>query len=228
MSLKTIGWPELEMADGVVCKLDFQYGCVKKLSVATEVECMNIERKSHGGSAQWLNILAGVSGGVFFLTGIYWVDFFLDRLYDQKVLQPAFLVHAGTFLQYVLVLAYLGLVVFLFARRSRPQAVGYSLGAGVILVLAVVVISAFKTIIANALLVPIIGAGGGPETINKVAVMITAVTGLITAVSGFYGQVLSHRKAMAEIELERLRLELEREKLQKGNGRRNSPKGGGT
>lgn len=179
---------------------------------------MNTEGNSRSGSVRWLNVLALVSGAVFLLTSIYWLDFFMDRLYERSVLKPAFLFQAGTFFQYTLALAFLALVTFLFFRRSTPQALGLSLVAGVLLVLAVVLISALKMVIANVLLVPIIGAGGGPETVNKVTLVITALSGLITAISGFYGQVLSHRRAMAEIELERLKLELEREKLKKGRG----------
>lgn len=49
---------------------------------------------------------------------------------------------------------------------------------------------------------------------NNWILVITTITGLVSAVSGAYSQVTSRKKAMAEIELEKQKLALEREKLE--------------
>jgi hypothetical protein len=50
---------------------------------------------------------------------------------------------------------------------------------------------------------------GGEAQPTNVVVVITAVTGLVTAISGLYGQILAGRKMKLDYDLAKRRLEME-------------------
>jgi hypothetical protein len=60
------------------------------------------------------------------------------------------------------------------------------------------------------------------EGANSLLLYITAISGLFTAVTGFYSQVITAKKVKAELELQKMKMEFEykQEKTQ-AKGRRN-------
>lgn len=57
---------------------------------------------------------------------------------------------------------------------------------------------------------------GGGSVLDTWTTYITALSGLVAAVSAFYNQIIAGRKALAEVQVEKLRLQVEQEKAKSG------------
>lgn len=64
----------------------------------------------------------------------------------------------------------------------------------------------------------------GNDTTDIYIIYITALSGLITAISGFYSQVINARKIKAELELQKMKLEIEQKQKRTKTKERLKPK----
>ncbi|HLF88154.1 MAG TPA: hypothetical protein VI451_04360 [Anaerolineales bacterium] len=63
-----------------------------------------------------------------------------------------------------------------------------------------------------------------PSVFDRLTVYVTALSGLLAALTGFYNQILAGRKALAEAEVETLRLQVEQEKARAKSAKRKTAK----
>jgi hypothetical protein len=188
---------------------------------------MNANHELLQGWPRWLRIVFLAFGYIFLfflisqlsratLSIIQWnypangsVAFYVVNFFHSILISPWTL----TLFEYLAVLIIIRVILFTLNqgkdRRTITLAILYGLTA-LFLVIFVAVLeskyqSAFDRLEQAQVSAPLIPA---PQADNNLLIYITAITGLITAASGFYGQVLSARKLRMELELQRLQMEM--------------------
>jgi hypothetical protein len=189
---------------------------------------MNVNHELLQGWPKWLRIVFLAFGFIFLfflisqssratLSIIQWnnypangsVAFYVVNFFRSLFISPWTL----TLFEYLAVLIIIRAILFTLNqgkdRRSITLAILYGLIALFLVIFVAVLESKYQFAFdrleqaqASAPLIP------APQADNNLLVYITAITGLITAASGFYGQVLSARKLRMELELQRLQMEM--------------------
>ena len=167
----------------------------------------------------WLKILFSVSGTILFLTSIFWANLLVRRLQLDDAFRPAFLADFATVFQVAAIILFSVSASLIFWQRRNGQVFVLEAVYGAFTLLSVFLLEIFKVHI-NPITPPVMGLTDGT---NNLVVYISAISGLIAAISGLYGQVMAGKKTLAEIELEKQKLAFEREKLQRETAKTSGP-----
>jgi hypothetical protein len=175
-------------------------------------------------TAKWFKWIFAISVYIFFIAAIplsYYIankflNFFTTDFYN---LAQTPMISAAGVLRYAIIILFLVIATLTFARNPDRKMVALIIIQGMVTLVGIFIISVYQR--QNTIVFfPTSGGDAGVNTIDKLTVYITTISGFLAALSGLYNQITSGKKAIAEIQLEKLRLQLEQEKAKGKSGKR--------
>jgi hypothetical protein len=139
---------------------------------------------------KWVRTVFSIFGILFIFAAIRFVAGLLSEQYTGYGLgnDATGLRNFVIVLEFLLVLLVLQLIVLTLRQGRNGRTIALSIFYGLVLILSVIVFEVRFVLYS----IPLTG-GGGPDP-NSFTLNIAAITGLITAISALYGQILSGRK----------------------------------
>lgn len=177
-------------------------------------------------TAKWLKWIFAISVYIFFVTAIplsYYIankflNFFISDFYNLE--QTPMISVAGV-LRYAIIILFLVIATLTFGRNPDRKMVALIIIQGMATLVGIFFISVYQR--QNTIVYSLTSGGdAGVNPIDKLTVYISALSGLIAAVSALYNQITAGRKALAEVQVEKLRLQVEQEKAKARTGTRKS------
>lgn len=178
---------------------------------------MNVDQ-----TTKWLKVTFFVSISVFFLASVKALDSniaaygFLRILTDSPNLYQ--IINA---VQYLNIVVFLVTVIMILRQKQNLQTVILFSIWGFFTLFTTWILATFKETIDVD-----IPATGVPSVsvLDRLTVYVTALSGLVAAVAGLYNQILAGRKALAEVEVEKLRLQADQAKAKAKPAKRKTAK----
>jgi hypothetical protein len=179
-------------------------------------------------TANWPRITFIAAIGIFFLSSVAVFDYnaiFLTRLLGiqplisdiEPILPVADVYRLSQIMhvaQYLDVTVFLVSFILLIRQQRNWQTTTISTILGFATLTTVMILSVAKEYIDFEL--PITAGGLETPLLERLTTYISALSGLIAAITGLYSQIIAGRKSLAEVEVEKLRLQVEKEKAKTG------------
>jgi hypothetical protein len=109
-------------------------------------------------------------------------------------------------------------------QEKNSRSIATSALFGLLGILVVFVLESFNRSLIEAFLIPITGPEEQTAAPTSIMPTLAAVSGVITAVTGLYGQFISSRKIQGELELAKQQLILEQKKIELEASKQNKEK----
>lgn len=187
---------------------------------------MNTNQVLQYAAKNWLKITFTISGSIFLLSIVSWSDRILINLWNaylspyELVLVNDYRTYIVTIIQYLAVAVLVMIAIKSFLHKPSLWSAIFLLVYGFLTFFFIIFASIFRYYCCG--LIPT--TGGASDHIATLTVYVSTISGFMAAITGLYTQIIAGRKAMAEIQLEKIRLQVEQEKAKAKGGKRKTTK----